>query len=146
METFPDQVACITISIDSRLDQVFMVGAAVRGICSQLGLDNVSIYQMELAVVEAVNNAIKHAYGAVAGHPVEVVISVNEERLQFEICDDGETIHFLHKRTGLDFDPRNKTNLPEGGMGLHIMEQVMDDVNYFVRDGRNCLVLCKRLK
>ncbi len=44
---------------------------------------------------------------------------------------------FLQKGTGLDFDPRIKTDLPEGGMGLHIMEQVMDDVTYFVRDGRN---------
>ncbi|MFA5181175.1 MAG: ATP-binding protein [Syntrophales bacterium] len=145
MESFPGQDVSIRISIDSRLDQVHMVGYAVHGICSQLGLGDIVVYQLELAVVEAVNNAIKHAYGSVAGHPVEVVISVNDKRLQFEICDDGETLHFLTKSTGLDFDPRNKTSLPEGGMGLHIMEQVMDDVNYFVRDGRNCLVLGKSL-
>ncbi|MCX5829948.1 MAG: ATP-binding protein [Deltaproteobacteria bacterium] len=145
MESFSKQDVSIRISIDSRLDQVHMVGYAVHGICSQLGLGDIVVYQIELAVVEAVNNAIKHAYGSVAGHSVEVVISVNEKRLQFEICDEGETLHFLQKRTGLDFDPQNKTNLPEGGMGLHIIEQVMDDMSYFVRDGRNCLVLCKRL-
>ncbi|MCK9392190.1 MAG: ATP-binding protein [Syntrophales bacterium] len=146
MESLSKQDVSIRITIDSRLDQVHMVGYAVHGICSQLGLGDIVVYQIELAVVEAVNNAIKHAYGSVAGHSVEVVISVNEKRLQFEICDKGETIHFLQEKTDLDFDPRNKTNLPEGGMGLHIIEQVMDDMNYFVRDGRNCLVLCKHLK
>ncbi|HAJ27906.1 MAG TPA: ATP-binding protein [Syntrophus sp. (in: bacteria)] len=145
MESISKQEVSISIRVDSRLDQVHMVGYAVHGICSQLGLGDIVVYQIELAVVEAVNNAIKHAYGSVAGHPVEVVISLNEKRLQFEICDEGETLHFLQKKAGLDFDPRNKTNLPEGGMGLHIIAQVMDDVNYFVRDGRNCLVLCKGL-
>ncbi|MEI7636848.1 MAG: ATP-binding protein [Syntrophus sp. (in: bacteria)] len=145
MESFCKQDVSIRISIDSRLDQVHMVGYAVHGICSQLGLGDIIVYQIELAVVEAVNNAIKHAYGSVAGHSVEVVVSVNEKRIQFEICDEGKTLHFLKKKTGLDFDPHNKTSLPEGGMGLHIMEQVMDNVNYFVRDGRNCLILCKSL-
>lgn len=146
MESFSQQDVSIRINIDSRLDHVHMVGYAVHGICSQLGLGDIVVYQIELAVVEAVNNAIKHAYGSVAGHPVEIVISVNEKRIQFEICDEGKALYFLQKKTDLDFDPRNKTSLPEGGMGLHIMEQVMDDVTYFVRDGRNCLVLCKRLK
>jgi serine/threonine-protein kinase RsbW len=146
MEPFSQQDARISINIDSRLNQVHLVGYAVHGICSQLGLGDIVVYQIELAVVEAVNNAIKHAYGSVGGHPVEVVISINEKRLQFEICDEGETINILKKSTDLDFDPQNKTSLPEGGMGLHIMEQVMDDVTYFVRDGRNCLILCKHLK
>ena len=145
MESLLKQDVSIRICVDSRLNQVHLVGYAVHGICSQLGLGDIVVYQIELAVVEAVNNAIKHAYGSAAGHPVEVVISVNEKRLQFEICDEGKTLHFLQKKTDLDFDPRNKTNLPEGGMGLHIIAQVMDDVNYFVRDGRNCLVLCKGL-
>ena len=135
----------LKISIDSRLDQVHLVGYAVHGICSQLGLGDIVVYQIELAVVEAVNNAIKHAYGSEAGHPVEVIVSVDDKRLQFKICDEGEARRFLQKKTDLDFDPRNKISLPEGGMGLHIMEQVMDEVNYFVRDGRNCLVLSKRL-
>jgi anti-sigma regulatory factor (Ser/Thr protein kinase) len=147
MDSNSEQEARISINIDSRLDHVHLVGHAVHGICSQLGLGEVVVYEIELAVVEAVNNAIKHAYGTRAGHPVEVVISVNEKRLQCEICDRGEPLPFLQKGQVLDFDPRNKRDLPEGGMGLHIMEQVMDDVAYHVRDdGKNCLVLCKRLK
>jgi serine/threonine-protein kinase RsbW len=147
MEPSSEQEARISINIDSRLDQVHLVGYAVHGICSQLGLGDIVVYQIELAVVEAVNNAIKHAYGTRAGHPVEVVISVNEKRLQCEICDRGETLPFLQKGQVLDFDPRNKRDLPEGGMGLHIMEQVMDEVTYHVRDdGWNCLILSKHLK
>jgi serine/threonine-protein kinase RsbW len=145
MESPSKQDVSIRIRVESRLDQVHLVGYAVHGICSQLGLGDIVVYQIELAVIEAVNNAIKHAYGSVAGHSVEVVISVNEKRLQFEIYDEGKTINFLQKRTDFDFDPQDKTSLPEGGMGLNIMKQVMDAVDYFVRDGRNCLILCKRL-
>ena len=144
MEIFSDQDARITISIDSRLDQVPMVGYAVRGICAQLGLIESFVSQLELTVVEAVNNAIKHAYGSQAGHAVEVIVAVNRERIRFEICNEGKSLNF-QRGTSLDYDPHDRKNLPEGGMGLHIMEKVMDDISYFSRDGRNCLVLCKRL-
>lgn len=144
MEIFSYQDARITISIDSRLDQVFMVGYAVRGICSQLGFEEGAVSKVELAIIEAVNNAIKHAYGSQAGHAVEVIVAVSRGWIRFEICDEGKPLNF-QRGASLDYDPHDRKNLPEGGMGLHIIEQVMDDISYCSREGRNCLILCKRL-
>jgi len=144
MEPFSDQVARINISIDSCLDQVFMVGAAIRGICAELQLAAGVASPLELAVIEGVNNAVKHAYESQAGHCVEVIVAVSREWIRFEICDEGKPLNF-QRGTALDYDPHDRKNLPEGGMGLHIMGRVMDEISYSSREGRNRLILCKRL-
>jgi len=41
------------------------------------------------------------------------------------------------------FDPINVENLPEGGMGLSIIHQIMDCVAYETTNGRNKLILTK---
>ncbi len=144
MMEFPVPQSCMKLRIDSRLDQVFMVGHAIRGICSHLGLDKVVVYKLELAVVEAVNNAIKHAYESRPGYPVEITVGLSRECLRFEICDEGNTLNF-QRGACLDYDPRDRKTLPERGMGLTIMEEIMDEISYGRREGRNCLTLCKHL-
>ncbi len=143
--SLPPVESCLKISIDSRLDQVFLVSHAVRGICSQLGLEKILVYKLELAVVEAVNNTIKHAYGSRPGHVVEVIITVSRERIRFEICDAGEVLD-LPKGERFNYNPRDRKGLPEGGMGLQIIQEVMDEITYHRRGELNCLSLGKRLE
>ena len=81
----------IRLIIDSRLENVSLAGGAVRGIADTLSMDMTARYQLELCVVEAVNNAIKHAYHCQAGHTVEVDILLYPDSLTFKICDSGES-------------------------------------------------------
>ena len=43
----------------------------------------------------------------------------------------------------LDYCPKDVAGLPEGGMGLYIMHQVMDRVEYASEGGRNVLTLTR---
>ena len=137
--------AKIRLLMESRLDQVFLAGLAVRGICSYAHLTEIEGYQIEVAVVEAVNNAIKHAYRQQPGHEVEVAITLTPDRITFQVCDQGEPMNSPIS-SGLDFDPRDIQNLPEKGMGLQIMTSVMDEVRYDTVGGRNVLTLSRSLK
>ncbi len=137
--------AKIRLIIESRLDQVYLAGLAVRGICSCVLLDEVEGYQIEVAVVEAVNNAIKHAYHGEPGHEVEVTIALTPDQITFQVCDQGKPMNSI-KVSGLNFDSRDLQSLPEEGMGLHIMRSVMEEVRYETAGGRNVLTLSRRLK
>jgi serine/threonine-protein kinase RsbW len=64
----------IRLTVGSRLEEVFLVGLAVRGICAYTSLTDEETYQMEFCVVEAVNNAIKHSYHVMPGHDVDIII------------------------------------------------------------------------
>lgn len=97
---------------------------------------------VELAVVEALNNVIKHSYGNQPGHRVEVDLEALSDRLVFTILNWG--IPFSQKnRAELKSDPTESATLSEGGMGLFIIDQVMDKVEYLVMEGANVHILTK---
>lgn len=135
----------IRLIIDSRLENVSLVGGAVRGIADTLSMDSTTCYQLELCVVEAVNNNIKHAYHCQAGHLVEVDILLYPDRLTFRICDSGESMDPA-KIAPFSFDPAKVETLPERGMGIYILNSLMDEVHYETISGRNILTLIKYLK
>jgi len=132
----------ITFLIDSNLDNVSLAGVAVRGICSYLSLTEADAYYLELCVVEAVNNAIKHAYGSEAGHTVEINIIYSKDGITFEISDWGEKM-LPQGLPRLNFDAGNPVTIPERGMGLFIIDSVMDKVIYSSEGAKNTLTMRK---
>ncbi len=135
----------IRLIIDSRLENVSLVGSAVRGIANTLCIDSTTSYQLELCIVEAVNNDIKHAYHCQAGHSVEIDVLLYPDRLTFKIYNRGESMNPA-KIAPFSFDPSNAENLPEGGMGVYILHALMDEVHYKNINGQNVLTLVKYLK
>ncbi|MDY0040525.1 MAG: ATP-binding protein [Desulforhabdus sp.] len=132
----------IKFTIDSRLEHVALLGLAVRSICAPLPLSPTEVYQIELSVVEAANNIIKHAYRGQPGHAVEVIATISADHLIVEICDSGIPIP-KERRTAADYDPTDVLNLPESGMGLHIIHTAMDKVEYERHGHKNILRLIR---
>ena len=51
----------LRLTINSDLNDVYLVGLTVNRICEHLRMDSVQAYEVELCAVEAVTNAIRHA-------------------------------------------------------------------------------------
>lgn len=134
----------LRMTIKSRLEQVSHVGASVRGILKDVISDDVAAYKIEVAVAEAINNVIKHAYGLERDHEIEIEMSLSSERVIFTIYDTGKAMQFPEV-SGINYDPGDRPRLPEGGMGIPLMKSIMDHVSYSRREGKNCIILCKRL-
>lgn len=136
----------LQITIDSRLDQVAAMAAEVRRACARWGTSPQATDEIELAVVEAVNNAIEHAYGSESGGSIEVVLEADRAGLRVEVRDEGIAIPLgvLEQAGPTRFDCADTNSLPEGGMGLHVIKQLMDEVHYQSYDGRNVLRLLRR--
>ncbi|MFQ5636905.1 MAG: ATP-binding protein [bacterium] len=132
----------IKLVIKSSLENVSMIGYAVNKICSQIPLDEEESYQTELCICEACNNVIKHAYKNNPNHDVEVVVSLYADKIVFDICDSGVKLKEKPTPT-LDFKPDDLEHLPEGGMGLFIMKNLMHQVDYRAKNGKNILTLIK---
>ena len=135
----------ITLIIDSRLDNVPLVGTTVRAICEYLSIEKIDTYHLELCAVEAVNNVIKHAYASNPGYSVEMSIALIGGMISFRISDMGKQMD-LKKHHTLDFEPENTQALPEGGMGLFLIHSLMDEVAYEKVGEKNILTLNKYLK
>lgn len=141
----------LRFSFESRLDEIYLVSLVVSQVCSHMGLDEVLAYQIELCAVEGVTNAIRHAYGLREGNEVTVLMRFDERRIDLEIQDRGHSMapqYVERLRKGsrvLDFDPSDLPSLPESGMGLQIIHEVMDETAYTSDTGVNCLKLTKLL-
>jgi len=134
----------IKLSIDSRLENIGLVGLAVQALCAYVGFSESDAYQIQLCIVEAVNNVVKHAYGGQPGHEAVVVVKVFPDRISFQIVNTGKTMEPT-KQKKIEFVPADRAALPESGWGLHIIRTVMDEVSYQTVDGTNIFTLDKYL-
>jgi serine/threonine-protein kinase RsbW len=110
----------------------------------ELGLAEEEIYQLQLAVDEACANVVRHAYDGQGGH-LELTIQAADDEIQVIVRDWGEP-----------FDPQAVPppdtaapleERPLGGLGLYLMKQVMDRVDYqFNGTNGNTLIMTKRPK
>lgn len=138
----------IKLSVDSDLDLVALIARAVRGVCSDL-VSEEDVDAIERAVVEAVNNVIKHGYGNDHGHNVDVSLEVRPDRIVVDIDDRAAPMERAQLRKAsaqrFDFDPGNADEIPESGMGLAIIRMSMDKVEYRSRPGGNRLRMTKHI-
>lgn len=137
-----EAVSSIKLLVGSRLENVRLLGLAVHAFCTYLNFGETEAYQMQLALVEAVTNVIRHAYDGQPGQEVEVTVTLQPQCLSFQVKDTGRPLPAL-KPKALKFDPCDVKHLPEGGMGVFIMHHVMDRVEYRRVGETNILTLDK---
>jgi sigma-B regulation protein RsbU (phosphoserine phosphatase) len=116
----------------------------VVDVCQTVGFDEIVTTQVKVAVEEAVVNVMKYAYPTGQKGDVTIEAATNDVRLKFTIIDSGKP-----------FDPTvqavvdttlSASQRSIGGLGIHIMRQNMDSINYERIDNLNVLTLRKKLK
>jgi serine/threonine-protein kinase RsbW len=134
----------ISLTIDSQFRNVFLVGHAVQGICSAIPLSEQSAFEMEMAVVEAVNNSIEHSCHNLSGYPITIGINLAGDRITFIIADGGDPVEQLREMPALDAS--GVQDPPERGRGVLIMRALMDEVGYRTDGAVNLLTMVKYLR
>lgn len=133
----------IELAIASRLEHVYLIGLSLRGICQGLPFTKNEVDALELAVCEAANNAIKHAYEGRADRLVRVSVAVDGTGLVICVTDQGKPIGDRSKLGNELPLAQSIDELPEGGMGLYLIRNAADSVGYKAGDTGNTLVIRK---
>jgi anti-sigma regulatory factor (Ser/Thr protein kinase) len=138
----------ISFSIDSQLNQISLIRAALAGVLSHLGVVESDIFSLELAVTEIINNTLEHGYGGATDKPIEVKVRVSGADVQIELCDNAPPFppDQLYRLTGeskpLD-DPSEEW--PMRGHGLQIVRQIVDSIAFTSDRERNHLTIRKHV-
>ena len=134
---------CRTITLSNNIDEVPQLATFVDEICEAIGIDMSTAMSLNLAMEEAVVNVMDYAYPAGTKGNINIEAKANDQRLKFVITD-----------WGTPFDPTEKSEVdttmsaeerPIGGLGIHLVRQIMDSINYERTDGKNVLTLRKKL-
>jgi len=132
------------IKISSDYDKVSKVNIDVRSILEDEGVEPHILNAFEICIMESINNVIKHAYKGENNKPILVKLKTDKKMIELEIIDKG-TPRTKFEIPDLDFDPKDINNLPESGMGLYIIKQLMDELTYESHNGENHFILRKWL-
>jgi len=122
-------------------DSLSSIASFVLAIAQEAGFDDFALYQIETGVDEACSNVIEHAYCMECEDDIEVTVESLEDRLVITIRDHGKPFDPKKIRT-----PNLKaklTNRSDHGLGIYMMRQWMDEVEYFFVPGTNTLTLTK---
>ena len=105
-------------------------------------LNSSEVYAVQLAVEEACSNVVEHAYGLLPGKEMELTVQDGEAVLVVLLRDWGEPV----RPEAVVPQPVKKLVKAHarGGLGLHFMRQLMDEVNFErTQDGANLLRMAK---
>jgi serine/threonine-protein kinase RsbW len=127
----------------AQYESLAAIGQFIAAATEQAGFDACTAYQIQLAVDEACSNIIEHAYGGEGADVIECTYRIRREEFIVVLRDYGRP-----------FEPETvpKPNLsanieerPGGGLGLYLIRQIMDEVNFDFESGAgNVLTMVKR--
>ena len=133
----------LELKVDARLENLSVISEFISKAMNQFGVGT-EVLRVQTAVDEACTNIIKHAYSARGG-----IISIT-----CEMKDDDFIVTIRDK--GKPFDPSSvpppdlEAELDKrkiGGLGIHMMKRLMDEVSYsFDKDKGNMLVMKRKFK
>ena len=98
---------------------------------------------LNVVLDEAVSNAINHGYAAGVRGEIAVRLRRAHDRVSVEVEDDGRPFDPLQAPPpdlSLPLDQR-----PIGGLGIHLIRNLMDEISYARVGGRNVFKMVKRL-
>ncbi len=139
----------LRVRLESRLENLRLVRTLLTSLGAWLGLDEETGHAVELAVVEGVVNAIRHAHQGRPELEVELRVTATSGGLRFEIEDQGPAIpqpvwDAAARPREVDVDDVDAGDDP-GGRGLFLMRQLMEHVALRPKKGGKVLVLTKRM-
>ncbi|HTD89992.1 MAG TPA: ATP-binding protein [Burkholderiales bacterium] len=119
----------------------------VRDLVSELehahSLPAAVVFDINVVLDEVLNNILKYGYADDAMHEIHLKLSATDAAVEIGIEDDGvafDPLAIAAPDLSLPLAER-----PIGGLGLHFVRKLMDDVQYQRKNDRNCLFLKKKL-
>lgn len=127
----------MTINVPCREDQWPVLRNAIHSFGLCIGMERKALKKYEVAAEEAVVNILHYSHAS----EIEIVLSSQDSAFTIQLMDDG-----------IAFDPT--AHIPNdkatderqvGGMGIHLIRQIVDEMHYERKKEKNILRMVKLL-
>ena len=122
--TTPEADYLLELRFPARADRMVMVRDLVRSAARFCGFDETSTHDIVLAVGEACQNVILHAYEGRGEGPILLDILENAESMILRVTDFGPAV------APGEVQPRELRELRPGGLGTHFIQNLMDATDF----------------
>jgi anti-sigma regulatory factor (Ser/Thr protein kinase) len=129
----------LKLSMSSDPRYLGVVRSAIERYASLIGFGEEDCRWITLALHEALTNVIRHAYHGKEDQPIEISFGESQGGIEILLVDHGDGVR-PEQLSGRPLD-----EVRPGGLGTHMIREIMDNVHYAPLADRNELRLWKAL-
>ena len=134
--------AKLSLKIEASPDALDRINDELESLSRQEEWPSDLFFTTNLVVEELGLNVINHAYRGQSGE-FEIIITSEEQAITVEIIDNGPPFNMLQDAPLPDVEAEIEER-PVGGLGIHLVKTMMDELHYKRDQERNHLILVKR--
>jgi sigma-B regulation protein RsbU (phosphoserine phosphatase) len=134
----------IVVELKNRLPEIERLGRITDDFGQHYQLTAETSHNLKVALDEILTNIISYAYADSGEHSILTRFCLEQGKLTVEVEDDGRPFNPLNAS-----EPNTEQLLedrPIGGLGIHLVRQLMDELEYRRQNDRNILIMKLKLK
>lgn len=133
----------VSIKLKNRISELERLDQKLQAFGASIGLSKKCVFQINLAVDELFTNIVKYGFADNSLHYIAVTLSHRDGKISIRVEDNGIPFDPAAKQTSELKDPLEHCKI--GGLGLHLVKKIMDDIVYERRGGKNVITLIKNI-
>lgn len=131
----------VRLTVPAEAEFIDLVRLTLYGIASKLGFSYEEIEDMKVAVAEACNNVVVHAYEPGQPGTLEVIFERQSSGLSIKVKDQGPSFDFTEKaRKAEPLHDKSLSEINVGGLGIYLMQALMDHVEVKTGSGTEVIL------
>ena len=99
------------------------------------------LFEINLGLDELFTNIISYGFEDESEHPIKFTIAKEKETLVVQVEDDGKPFNPLD--VAVPEEAQDLDSMDIGGLGIHLIKNMMDDIDYQRAGGKNKVILKK---
>jgi anti-sigma regulatory factor (Ser/Thr protein kinase) len=129
--------------IENQIGELSSLAEKIDLLAEEWELSPALAMNINLVTEEAVSNIIFYAFNDNSKHKIKISISLENSKLTIKITDDGIPFNpLVQQQPDINLPAEER---PVGGLGIFLIAQIMDEMNYARNKNENILTLNKRL-
>lgn len=129
------------IILKNRLSELSGLAEEVSRFGQDNNLNTEIIHDLNLSLEEIISNTINYGYKDSAGHQISVEIALSGSAISAKITDDAQPFNPL-QAPAPELEKPPSARKP-GGMGVHLVRNLMDKIEYKREGDKNILIISK---
>jgi anti-sigma regulatory factor (Ser/Thr protein kinase) len=133
----------LSVSLKNKLEEIPILAQAIEKFAEVNNLADQSVFQVNLCLDELLTNTISYGFPEGGEHVIKVEIALQGGMLVIATEDDGLAFNPLERSA-----PDTSQGIEEraiGGLGIHLVRNMMDEIEYQRKEERNVLVMKKQI-
>lgn len=133
-----------TLVIKNRIEEIEKLAPFTEAIGEKAGIDAAEVLSLNLVLEEAVSNIIMYGYKVKREDNIKITCTIYNETLTLIISDSADEFDITRSAPEVDIT-QTAEERPIGGLGIYLINKIMDSVEYFNICGSNTMILKKNI-